>query len=314
MATQRLFVVYQMGKVASVSIAETLAAIAGAEVQHCHYLAKNTIEASLTKALNPDFSQETYWHTSRQMLSNLDLHRRIRQIESGMETGVELCLITLAREPLAWARSNLVQNLFEHEAIFRRICTGQGIRIDERGDWLGWAITRTVDNIGRLCAEGGTIVQVARQSPAQIRDCLDCSHDEALVMKRMAGIFRRPHEWFAEEFQQFTGLSLDCLDEIAPQVRFGRMGTGSAYAIRFEDLPVSFDMVMDHLGLGHVRLTRFANVSSEKPGAEAMRKAFAETPYRNAIEAASVTGYTRRFGYDYASCRNQPTTDPRRGV
>ena len=60
MATQRLFVVYQMGKVASVSIAETLAAIAGAEVQHCHYLAKNTIEASLAKALNPDFSQETH--------------------------------------------------------------------------------------------------------------------------------------------------------------------------------------------------------------------------------------------------------------
>jgi hypothetical protein len=122
MATKRLFVVYQMGKVASVAIAETLAAIDGAEVEHCHYLSRAVIEASLTKALNPELSEETYWHTSRQVLKNLDVHRRIRQIESGVERDVDLCLITLAREPLAWTRSNLVQNLFEHEAVFRRIC------------------------------------------------------------------------------------------------------------------------------------------------------------------------------------------------
>lgn len=312
MATKRLFVVYQMGKVASVAIAETLAAIDGAEVEHCHYLSRAVIEASLTKALNPELSEETYWHTSRQVLKNLDVHRRIRQIESGVERDVDLCLITLAREPLAWTRSNLVQNLFEHEAVFRRICQAQGVPIDERGDWLGWAIARTVDNIGRLCAAGGTIVQVAQRTPGQIRERLMCGHDEALAMNRMAGIFRRPHEWFAEEFQPFTGLSLDCLDEIGPQVRFGRMGPGSVYAIRHEDLPGSFDTVMNHMGLGHVRLTRVANVSGDTSGAEAMRKAFAETPFRAALEAASVTGYTRRFGYDYAGSCDQPLTGSNR--
>jgi hypothetical protein len=299
-ATKRLFVVYQMGKVASAAIAETLAAIDGAEVAHCHYLSRHTLEESLANALKLDLSDETYWHTSRQLLANLDVHRRLRRIEAELETGVEPCVITLAREPLAWTRSALVQNLPAHEPVLRRLCAVHGVPIDDQGGWLQWAIARTVAGVGRLCETAGTVVQAVNRSREQIQDRLECSSEEATCIQRMTGIFRRPHEWFVKEFLPFTGLSLGCLEEVAPRVWFGRMGVGSVYVIRYEDLPVSFDTVMDAIGLSHVRLDRFANVSDDKPGAEAARKAFAETPFRAVLEAASATSYTRFFGYTSA--------------
>lgn len=297
MARKRLFVVYQMGKVASVSIAETLATVDGAEVEHCHYLSRGRIEGNLTKALNAGISPETYWQTSRGLLKNLDVHRRIRRIQAGGEADIELFLISVAREPLAWARSVLVQNLVEHEPDLRRICAAHGVVIDGHGEWLEWAITRIVDNVGRLCEAAGTIVEAAGLDKACIRDALACDHDEALFTRRMAGIFRRPHVWFSEEFLPFTGLALEALDEIAPQVRFGRLASGSVYVIRYEDLPECFDTMTRHMGLEGVRLTRFSNVSHDKRGAEVASRAFAQTPHRGVLEAASVTAYTRFFGY-----------------
>ena len=77
---KRLFVVYQMGKVASAAIAETLAAVDGAEVAHRDYLSRQRIEASLANALKLDRTDETYWHTSRQLLANLEVHRRLKRI------------------------------------------------------------------------------------------------------------------------------------------------------------------------------------------------------------------------------------------
>lgn len=296
---KRLFVVYQMGKVASAAIAETLAAVDGAEVAHCHYLSRQRIEASLSNALKHDQTDETYWHTSRQLLANLDVHRRLKRIEAELETDVEPCVITLAREPLAWTCSALVQNLQAHTATLRKMCEINGVSIDDQGDWLQWAIARTVDGIGRLCETTGNMVQAANRTPHQIHDRLGCSEEEATCIKQMTGIFRRPHEWFCGEFLLFTGLSLECLEEIAPRLWFGRMSAGPVYVLRYEDLPASFDSIMDALGLSHVRLDRVTNASDKKPGARAARKAFAETPYRAALEAASITWYTRFFGYTY---------------
>jgi hypothetical protein len=112
-------IVYQMGKVASTAIVESIQAH-GLDALQSHFLDITSFHNTVDRFSNPTLLTEEMEHMTGQLSQNLILYNAIRRaaignpLESSQDHG-QVKVITLTRDPLDWFYSNLAQNFSSTE-------------------------------------------------------------------------------------------------------------------------------------------------------------------------------------------------------
>ncbi len=295
---KQVFIVYQMGKVASSSIVAALSTVRGADVHHCHFLAPASLRKAAERALDPMLSRFHYHHLSRQLLANLDCHRLIGRAGRGLERDTAVTLISLSRDPLEWTRSYLVQDMPEFEPLLLRIAALNGCgRADPEGR-IAYALGRLIACVAALCDASGCVTRIAGVTHGELRQrCGIASEEEARILKRLAMLFVRPHVWFRDELEALLAAPLASFEPIGRHMHRKIESPIRAFVLRYEDLEDNFASLADHLGLPGLPPLARDNASGAKAHAALVKAAFAASPEIEAIRRRSATDYARFFGY-----------------
>ncbi len=295
---KQVFIVYQMGKVASSSIVAALSTVRGADVHHCHFLAPASLRKAAERALDPMLSRFQYHHLSRQLLANLDCHRLIGRAGRGLERDTAVTLISLSREPLEWTRSYLVQDMPEFEPLLLRIAALNGCGRADVEDRIAYSLGRLIACVATLCDALGCVTRIAGLTHGEVRErCGIASEEEARILKRLAMLFVRPHVWFRDELEALLAAPLASFEPIGPHMYRKTRGSIRAFVLRYEDLEDNFASLADHLGLPGLPPLARDNASAAKSHAALVKAAFAASPEIGAIRRRSATDYARFFGY-----------------
>ncbi len=295
---KQVFIVYQMGKVASSSIVAALSTIPGAKVHHCHFLAPASLRRAAERALDPALSRFQYHHLSRQLMANLDCHRLVSRAQRGFVKDTAITLISVSREPLEWTRSFLVQDMPEFEPLLLRVAALNGFAAVEPGEGIAFALRRLVGCVAGLCAATGRITDIADLSQDDLQSrCGIATREEARILKRLAMLFVRPHFWFRDELEALIDAPLGSFERLAPHFHRKTLGPVTAFVLRYEDLEETFPKLAACLGLREMPALGRDNASDDKRHAAAVVAAFRPSREVDIIRRHSATDYARFFGY-----------------
>lgn len=302
MRPEPIFVVYQMGKVASTSIVNSLSAIPGAKAFQSHFLTGDALKQAADRLIDSEMSNYGYQHLSRQFLRNLDLFRLLKRAKNGEFVRKQVFIISLARNPVEWARSYIVQDMVDFEPQFLRLYyLNHNEPLPSKEAGVEFALNRIVSTVGRFYEKAGGVLNAEKLSFSDRKDLADTiSPEEIRIINRFEEFFRRPHTWFQTFLEPFVGMTLQELNEIEPHIYFNEKDDFSTYVMRYEDLRSHFSKLTALMGYPEVSELSKDNTSESKLHAEVVTKVFSENRSVDIIKYHSQTDYTRFFKYEMA--------------
>jgi hypothetical protein len=297
--THTIVIVYQFGKVASTSVVNAINSAAGYHAVQSHVLGADLLTTLIPYICDPNTSDYAAQVELDQLDEAIRTTRLLNAVRNGTGPNRRFVLVTLVREPLAWFRSALVQDLARYIDLLRGISRHADLADPESWDA---ALTETLRMALLWLAEVGErtndLARVHWAEPTFAK-ALEDVVPENLRREFMSLFFVmvRPLGWFDAHYVKATGIGLG---EFQPH----RLGMWTrpkdwvqAYLIRYEDLQKGFLVLRDELGLpGDVNLPR-DNVSAEKPHALAAAAAFAAPEGTRLREVLWESAYARYFGY-----------------
>lgn len=290
-------IVFQFGKVASTSVVAWLNEAQGVEAFQCHNLGPIACRKMLERALDPAVSDYFFDHNVGQLGQIIRAGRRLTRIEKGLDPGRAIVL-SMAREPLDWFRSAVVQDIVGYLELLSQISDAEtgdpelGPRKKVRAGLAGM-LARVVDAIE---GTGGIEPFVER---IQSADLADFSRRDFWAMPggpQFFFTFTRPLVWFEEHYPDATGKHLTDFTRDGLVWRTGK-GNGRYYLIRYEDMPEATREVARDAGIDPPEKMPDRNVSAEKPFAADVAEVFAGEEAARLGELARATSYARFFGY-----------------
>ena len=291
-AREHVVIVYQFGKVASTALVQSLNASAGVEAHQSHFLGDDALKRIVVNATGPGLTPYFREHMVGQLLANLELTYKMKCLQAGKDPR-KLTVLSLAREPLAWFRSSLQQDIAGYQDGFAAL--GEGRPDDPRVVRQGVIAMLGIlaDAIER---NGGADAAVHRIVAEGGRAFLEDTGVESEFVKTMLLLSLRPLTWFDDHFRKCFGHSLDA---IPCQGRFWlKSGQPASFVvIRYEDIAEVFQPAMAAAGVPFKGPVVKANLSRNKPFAAEMRKAFESAPAARLGNALRHSDYGRRFGY-----------------
>ena len=271
-------VVFQMGKVASTAIVASLMA-SGIKATQPHFLSMNSFLTLLQKFEDPDFLPWTAAHTLGQIRENVVIHNRVQKQKKynyrepdGSST---LKIITVAREPLGWYLSNVVQHYPEYMAEIDAISEedggpGEKAPLDEKIRHFLREVTAYFT---------GHVKQVGREALARLAEAGAGagSLEKRNILVRHCMIMLRPVFWFQDHFDPIIGTDFDAIG-FDKDTGYGvvREKSFDILLLRFEDISSSGQNAIGRfVGLPDFRLEQ-KNVSADKEIGLAVKNAMAK--------------------------------------
>jgi hypothetical protein len=289
-------VVYQLGKVASTALVSTLSQFPGVIAVQSHFLGLETFSSMLGLIIN-DFSDYTANHALGQLRENISIERTINAVRSGEHPGVALTILSLAREPLDWFRSAIIQDIGGYCVGLREIANVQADRPDEEAIAKGLpAVCEEI--VSFLEATDGIDASLGRELSGRNEPRRQHFDARNGIVGELFSLFLRPYMWFELHFARYIGVSVEELPMIAPQVYRGDLGSGArTYVIRYEDIAASVPLVLEDIGISDTfRLTR-ENISQDKQLATAVLDGIAAAPLDRLRAQSNASSYARQFDY-----------------
>jgi hypothetical protein len=301
--THTIVVVYQFGKVASTSVVNAINTAAGYKAVQSHLLGADLLKLLIPYICDPNTSDYAAQVELDQLEEAIRTTRLLNAVRNGTGPRKRFVLVTLVREPLAWFRSALVQDLPRYMELLRGISRHWNLPDPENSDealvsslrraifWLAEVAERTEDLAHVHWAEPTFAKAVEDIVPPDLRQ----------EFLSLFFVMVRPLGWFEAHYRNATGIGLG---EFQPY-RLGMWKRppdwAHAYLIRYEDLAKGFLVLRDDLGLpGDIDLPH-DNVSAQKPHAVAASAAFKSPEGARLRAALCTTGYARYFGYGVAT-------------
>jgi hypothetical protein len=296
--TRHFVVVYQLGKVASTSLVASLAQIDGVVAVQSHFLGLDSFGGILARIVDPSYPKDFAEESLAQLTANVAVERRIAAVRARMFPEVELSLVSLSREPLDWFRSSTVQDIRSLLPGLREIAGDEFEGSDEE------AIVVALPTIGEVVAsvveESGGIDEFYSLAQPE-RQALLRTHfggRNPRIMGEFLFRFLRPYSWFDQHLARYVGRDLADFDVIGPHVYRSKLGHGArAYVIRYEDIAVSAQAILDDLRIEEPLTLAYRNASDTKALSEAVRLGIDAAPLDRLRALSSASAYANQFGY-----------------
>lgn len=287
-----MVIVYQMGKVASTAICTALQK-RGLEAHQSHFLDFATFHRTIDQLKFPTLTTESAIHMSEQLQQNLLLrHRIIKRLEYGMEVRV----ISLARDPFSWYISYRIQNFYEIKAPLTNwlrqhyTLEGEAFQMEHFQHFF-----RELFNYhNEVVAEGSDdLLAVCREKHHAASRSAE--HQHAAFFYPEVTRLLRPHLWFDQHFAPFVEFDLYHypFDKEKRYIRIEQGGL-KVLLLQFESLTDNFQVIGNFCGLEEFALER-RNESVGKPFEQEIKQAIATFPEIGSI----LTDYHRSRYYRY---------------
>lgn len=288
-------IVYQYGKVASTSLVATFNKMRGVQAYKCHFFGSKQFQSTVTRLCDPDINDYFFDHSLGQLNENLKAHRVYHR--KGSPEGERRIVLTIAREPFAWFRSSLLQEINGHmpalrlslgdrvaEAMTESEIVTQGLAL------LMQRLNLTLDAVDGNVDALGTAKRRELEHDIAFNSAEDFKGFLFLLSK-----FLRPHWWFRTQFAPEFGVNVaDMVDE-GQGLRSQRTERGSVYLALFEQLESAFAKLLELENLPPKRLKRF-NEGHKKLLSEEVSTAF-QTEAALALKVRTRSEITETLGY-----------------
>lgn len=293
-----LVIVYQFGKVASTSLVRTLGQQQSLDVHQCHFLGESALQRIVPIAVGRSTSPYFHEHLSGQLNANVALTYKMNRVLSG-EGAENLKVISLAREPLDWFRSSILQDISGYRAEICAFAKTHELTGADDSDGVSAGLVGILDKICEMLERlGGTRETVASYHRLGGQGMLNQSGEEVEpIVRRLFLLALRPLTWFQEHFRPCFEIGLDA---------FGRKsGFWAAHGhradfiiLRYENLTETLPAALADIGLdAGIPLTR-DNVSRTKPFAKDVATAFDTSAGDKLRGRLLMSDYATFFGYD----------------
>lgn len=290
-------IVYQMGKVGSTSIVNSLNA-AGVDAHQSHFLDSPTFHEMLDRIIGSRIGEEAARHMSTQLQQNLLLANGLaRAMENEQNPTKGIGIITLVRDPLDWFYSNLSQNYFTYEGMLKKWLLATGKLNQDQSiekEHLLLFVSEIIGQFDALVAGIDSSSIEAIQGAFRAANKTEEGQTYRFIYGQATGLLR-PHFWFDKHFNGLFGVDVLGSKVSAGQVFRNETGKLRILLLRFEELADCSGAVGAFCGINGFSLTR-ANESKNKR----LGRLFSEV--RNEIEYPAgfldkiyASDYARKF-------------------
>lgn len=280
------FIVYQYGKVASSSLVETLNKLRDVEAYQCHFLGPDAFSSILERLCKPGIDDYFFEHSLGQLSYNL---RAYRSFARRNEPGAGKCtVVSVAREPMDWYRSSLVQEIEGHLPALRHCLESNG----QHGLADDEVVRHGVEQlIARIHATLDTVASLDDLT-VKYRRALDqrlafADSDDFENFLFLLGRFLMPHFWFNTQFRSVTGVDITTMSTAGEGLLVAPDDGGNIYLMSYEKMESAFEALRSAEGLGRIPLVR-TNEASGKPYAEEVASVF-ESPEAQRLKARATS-------------------------
>jgi len=294
-ARGHVVIVYQFGKVASTALVKSLNSSDRIEAHQSHFLGDDALKRIVVNATSPNLTPYFRDHMVGQLLANLDLTQKLKQLQTGKDPR-KLTVVSLARDPLDWFRSSIQQDIKGYAPKLVEMSNAGDVTGDAIEAGVAAVLSRILEVleaqdgldrvVERIVSEGGRVVL----NEAGVTD---------EFIRTMYLLCLRPLTWFEDHFAKCFGFSLG---DIPEHDRFWlRRGEPSSYVVlRYEDIADTFQPAMEAAGVPFAGEVVQANLSKSKSHAADIRAGFTGPDALRLGQVLRSSEYGRFFGYDTA--------------
>lgn len=280
--------IYQIGKVASTSIANSITACGLNGIQ-THFLGKKALTSVFQQVLKPQLNDFFYRHKKGQLIESIEYTRKINV---KLQNNEEVLLISLARDPNSWYWSTISQQFKGAKGQYQQYC-----RI------IGWQTDSTEESITKFYSDFIDFIRAnkipklgEKNSGNQLQKVKkDVTAAEKLFIDELL-LINRPLVWFDNHIKVFTGI--DIFSERPFDEKHVYLHKNfKLLLIKYENLSESIDTIKDFLELDKFVLKQ-NNISSQKEhdGLVKKMKALFGSDLANILELKQ-TRYCKYFAY-----------------
>lgn len=295
-AMKSYVIVYQMGKVASTSIVATLDELENINAVQSHFLGEDALRAVLPSITGADVPQYFFKHQLGQFVENTIITRRMNQVLAGRSNGEKLIVISLARDPIEWVRSGVVQDIQGYLPIFQTLCRKNSLNYSTEQDavmnGLHLVLKSTCDLLEGKGGIDGYLTNAVKEP----------SRFDGTIFKKNPGTERlftmilRPADWFEKHFEVALGVRLAEIPRTKDLWALKR-DTSDLVICRYEDMSTALTGWLKAEGICNVTEFKRENTSVEKPYSSEVSKLFRGDQGMRLKSLYQNTSYSRHFGY-----------------
>lgn len=291
-----LAVVYQFGKVASTSLVATLNEIENVEATQSHFLGRAALTSIFQTLTRPETSDYFFEHQLGQLIHNTGLTRRLDKISSG-EADERLLVMSLTRDPLAWFRSSIVQDIKGYLPQFQKFLTRLDIPYENESELVKLALTRSMSIFETLLSRnGGVDAAISALASDPVQTFANTAIESDPDMKRVFYMMLRPFTWFSDHFERSLGVRVGDMTPSDGILSYSN-GYGDYFIFKYENLETAFPLCLNRLGFQQVPALKAKNVSVDKYLAKEIESAFSSPAAQRLNRQFQQSEYARRFGY-----------------
>ena len=291
-------VVYQYGKVASTSITLAFCDLEHVLAVQAHFLGRDSVIHELDALLDPDGSDYEQLQMTGQLVRSIAISREIEAFRRGMRRDVQLSIITPVRHPVDWWRSAIMQDIQWHLPFLHSISRDS---VEYRGDdasAIAIALPILFERPATMLKSVGGIDSFVDQGLDYdgLYGWISAAERGARFHNLVSG-FLRPFGWLDEHFSPYLEIRLDEMETIRPYLLRARLGWGTAYLLRYEDVGTAMGVIAEDMGLADGFVLRRENVSEGRELDGVIRRSFQSSEIDRLRALSAATSYSRRFGY-----------------
>ena len=288
-------ILFQMGKVASTAIAQTLRTV-NVNAYQAHLASLTSLKRKMTDMFWPGMPQQTAWVLYQGFLQELEVGFKIARSQSPSNAGGPVTILSPFRDPLTWYFSHFAEVYYHYKNELHAFWKARGFAESEFEPRQ--AFIELLRNICRVLDRTSYSLEDPDQLEAIKAEALDV--DTSGMTTRQIDRFLLPLRWFSEEFYRSTGI--DVYDhEFDRENGIGVIDSDGYQIIlaRYEDLEALFPAICELIGVQPLPL-HFSNVSSEKDipfSMSEIRKNSAELIGEALSARINASRYAYHFGY-----------------
>lgn len=289
-------VVYQMGKVASTSLVATLNKGSDITAVQSHFLGVDALRDILPSMVSSSLGDYFYAHQFGQFKNNVEVTRRINMILDG-QSEERLLILSLARDPLDWFRSSLVQDMQAYAPQLIEYAGQNGLVGESDDETVCAALSDCIQYfVDILEHRGGIDAHFEKRREGFGHVFTGTPLENSPPLQRIFHMMLRPYNWFEEHFERAMKLKVSAFNQSGGVYTYSS-DRGDYVILRYEDIQSSFIPAMDSIGLSVPLELATENTSVEKPFSTAARRAFSSEAAPALSLLAKKSRYSQRFAY-----------------
>lgn len=289
----KLVIVYQIGKVGSTSIVKTLHDLVDVESRQCHFLGEKSYKNILNNILRPETSEYFFYHNSGQLIHNIKTER---EINKWVASGKEVYFLTLARNPLDWFRSAIIQDLPGTFALMDSFARKNHKSEDVYRFFLNTILNEILEIINLLDDSEKYLKKMPAKMINHLSGINNKYNEYSSFVVQTINIFFRPFFWFEQHYREFTGLNV----EIDSEGKYFHIDGKKHYlVVRYEDFNTIIHYLNEKFNIPVNELKK-ENLSKNKTGSLEVKIIIDEWKTNNEIASfLNSTSYCNKFNYIY---------------